>query len=71
MRIAEAVPLEIRPEDWPTFRFTHRLSAFDLLAENWESRLDSVFPAPRRCLRALGQRQVAVRDSTPIDAKRA
>jgi hypothetical protein len=37
--------LEIRPEDWTTFRFTHRLSGFDLLAEDWESRLDSAFPA--------------------------
>lgn len=36
--------LEIRPEDWTTFRFSHCLSAFDLLAEDWESRLDNVFP---------------------------
>lgn len=36
--------LEIKPEDWTTFRFTHRLSAFDLLAEDWESRLGLAFP---------------------------
>lgn len=36
--------LELRPENWGSFRFTHCLSAFDLLAEDWESRLDSAFP---------------------------
>ncbi len=36
--------LEIRPEDWTTFRFSHCLSAFDLLAEDWESRLELAFP---------------------------
>ena len=36
--------LELRPEDWESFRFTHRLSAFYLLAEDWESRLGRTFP---------------------------
>ncbi len=37
--------LEIRPANWRSFRFTHRLSAFDLLAEDWETRFDRAFPA--------------------------
>lgn len=37
--------LEMKPENWKTFRFTHKLSAFDLLAEDWEQRFNLAFPA--------------------------
>jgi hypothetical protein len=36
--------LEMRPSDWNTFRFTHELSALDLLAPDWTERLDRKFP---------------------------
>jgi hypothetical protein len=36
--------LELRPGNWNTFRFSHKLSALDLIAEDWEARLDRVFP---------------------------
>lgn len=31
--------LEIRPDDWATFRFTHELSVLDLRAPDWEQRV--------------------------------
>lgn len=34
------VGAELRPDDWASFRFTHKLSAFDLIAADWETRLD-------------------------------
>ena len=34
--------------DWRAFRFTHRLSALDLLAKDWKSRLGRAFPAYAR-----------------------
>lgn len=36
--------LELCPDDWDTFRFTHRLSALDLVAEDWRERLDAALP---------------------------
>jgi hypothetical protein len=36
--------LELRPDDWREFRFDHRLSALDFVADDWEARLDAVFP---------------------------
>jgi hypothetical protein len=30
--------LEIKPDDWDDFRFTHTLSALDLRAQDWEER---------------------------------
>lgn len=38
--------LEIRPESWSSFRFSHGLSALDLMSEDWEARLDRAFPRP-------------------------
>lgn len=32
---------ELRPAGWETFAFGHKLSAFDLLASDWEQRLDA------------------------------
>lgn len=34
------VGAELCPETWDGFRFTHKLSAFDLIASDWEQRLD-------------------------------
>lgn len=31
--------LEIKPENWDSFRFVHKLSAFDLVADDWEDRV--------------------------------
>lgn len=31
--------LEIKPDNWETFRFNHKLSAFDLVAADWEDRI--------------------------------
>lgn len=31
--------LELRPDDWGSFRFTHELSVLDLFADDWEERL--------------------------------
>jgi hypothetical protein len=35
------VGAELRPDNWQTFRFTHKLSALDLIAVDWEDRLDA------------------------------
>lgn len=31
--------LEMKPDDWETFRFTHQLTVLDLFAPDWEERL--------------------------------
>lgn len=33
--------LEIKPDDWGSFRFTHELSVLDLYADDWQERLDA------------------------------
>jgi len=35
---------ELRQDNWKTFRYVHKLSALDLMADDWESRLDRAFP---------------------------
>lgn len=35
--------LELKPDNWETFRFMHKLSAFDVAADDWERRLDAAF----------------------------
>lgn len=36
--------LELKPDGWHEFRFTHGLSALDLVAHDWEARLEAKFP---------------------------
>lgn len=43
---ASARGLEITPDDWQTFRFTHELSALDLFAADWQERLDAAVARP-------------------------
>ena len=31
--------LEIKPDDWGSFRYAHQLSVLDLMADDWEERL--------------------------------
>jgi len=38
---------ELKPDDWATFRFGHKLSALDLIAVDWEQRFDKAI-ADRR-----------------------
>lgn len=40
--------LEIKPDDWDSFRFTHELTVLDLYAHDWRERLDA---APLGCAR--------------------
>ena len=41
LRASAASGLELRPDDWADFRFSHKLSAVDLAAEDWRERLDA------------------------------
>ena len=36
---ASSKGLEIKPDDWGSFRYTHQLSVLDLVADDWEDRL--------------------------------
>jgi len=38
---------ELKPDDWTSFRFGHKLSALDVIAVDWEARLDKAI-ADRR-----------------------
>lgn len=41
--LREQSGLQMTPEDWPTFRFGHELSAFDLIAPDRDARLARAF----------------------------
>lgn len=38
--------LELKPDDWGTFRFGHTLTALDLYADDWRERLKTALPHP-------------------------